>query len=114
MKDTVIVISKPWLGTVGPEDSAFGTEMLEKFLHSLEKHERPQALVFMTDGVLAAARQGPFALSLGLLQGMGVRLFCCRTCLGHHGLPDDQVLGEVVGMDRIIEVLSRAPKILNA
>jgi len=45
---------------------------------------------------------------------MGVRLFCCRTCLGHHGLPDDQVLGEVVGMDRIIEVLSRAPKILNA
>ena len=115
MQQTVVVISKPTLGTTLPEDTGFGTEMLETFLHSLEKHApRPRALLFMTEGVRVAVRGGPFDLPVGMLGGLGVRLLCCRTCLAHYGIAEDQVLGEVVGMDRIIEVLSRAPKILNA
>ena len=114
MKDTVIVISKPWLGTVQPDDAAFGAEMLEKFLHALEKNQRPRAIVFLTEGVKTAVRGGPFDLPLGLLQGLGVRLFCCRTCLAHYGIPEDQALGEVVGMDRIVQVLGQAARTLNA
>ena len=114
MQNTVIVISKPTLGTTLPEDSGFGAEMLEKFLHSLEKQpSRPRALLFMTEGVRVAVRGGPFDLPVGMLGGLGVRLLCCRTCLAHYGIPEDRVLGEVGGMDEIIQVMVQASKVLH-
>jgi len=114
MQETVVVISKPGLGTTLPGDSAFGAEMLEKFLHSLEKHApRPRALVFMTEGVRVGVRGGAFDLPLGLLGGLGVRLLTCRTCLAHYGIAEDQVLGEVAGMDEIVHVMGQASKVLH-
>ncbi len=114
MQKTVVVISKPGLGTTQPEDSEFGAGMLEKFLHSLEKQAaRPDALVFLTEGVRVPVRRGPFDLPLGLLAGLGVRLLTCRTCLAHYGIAEAEVLGEVAGMDEIVLVLGKASKVLN-
>ena len=114
MRDAIFIISKPSLGTTSPGDADFGAAMLERFLHAAEKQiPRPRAIVFMTEGVKAATRDGAFALPLGLLHGLGVRLVSCRTCLDHYGIAQDRVLGEVTGMDEILHLMGQASKVIN-
>ena len=51
MKKTVIVVTSQGLGTTRSEDAAFGTEMLDKFFHTLETlPEKPEAICFYTRG----------------------------------------------------------------
>lgn len=113
MKDTVVIIQRPGLGTTSAEDPAFGHEMLDRFLHALEKQvPRPHALCFYTEGVRVAVRGGGFELALGLLRSLGVRLVCCRTCLAHYGIPEEEALGEVAGMDDIVHLMAQSSKVL--
>ena len=52
MKDAVILVTKRGLGTTSAEDAAFGSEMLEKLVHTLEVMEdKPKAICFYTEGV---------------------------------------------------------------
>lgn len=114
MKESVVLISKPGLGTTRPEDSDFGREMMERFLHSLEKQvPRPRAICFYTEGVRVALKGGGFEMALGLLKGLGVRLVSCRTCLDHYGIADEEVLGEISGMDEIVHLMSHASKVIQ-
>lgn len=112
MRETLVLISKPFLGTTLPEDEDFGREMLEKFLHVLEA-QPPKALVFYTEGTRRAVRGGGLDLGLGLLKGLGVRVVCCRSCLLHYGFREEEALAEVVGMDEIVRMMGEAAKVVS-
>lgn len=112
MQDTVVLISKPGLGTTRPEDSEFAREMLEKYLHVLEA-QPPKAVVFYTEGTRMAIKGAGLDLSLGLLRGLGVQVLCCRTCLQYYGFTEDQALGRVVGMDDIVRLMGEAAKVVT-
>ncbi len=106
MKNKVILITRPMLGTVAPEDIKFGHEMLDKFLHNLEKPEnRPAAIIFYTEGVKAAVKGGGFDLSLQLLRDLGVEMYLCQSCLNYYGLKEEDAIGTVTGMDHIVELM---------
>lgn len=112
MRDTVVLISKPGLGTTRPEDADFAREMLEKYLHVLES-QAPRAVAFYTEGVRAAVKGAGLDLSIGLLQGLGVRVVCCRSCLLYYGFTEEQALPEVVGMDEIVRIMGEAAKVVS-
>jgi sulfur relay (sulfurtransferase) complex TusBCD TusD component (DsrE family) len=110
----VVVITRRGMGTTGPDDEAFGVEMLEKFLHALEgREDRPAAICFVTEGVTTVADDGNAVLSLRMLEEAGVRLVSCRTCLDHYGLADRVQVGETGTMADIIDLLAAADKVID-
>jgi peroxiredoxin family protein len=54
----------------------------------------------------------PALLGLQLLQGLGIRLVVCQTCLEHYGLKEKLRAGEVGGMTEIVGILAAADKVI--
>lgn len=114
MEDAVILVTKPYLGTVLPEDADFGAEMLDKFFHTLERNpQKPAVIAFYTEGVRCAAEGSPFVLGLKLLESLGVRIVLCKTCLERYGLEDKVAVGQVGGMPDIVRLMSEAGKVMT-
>jgi len=111
---TVILVTKTVLGAVAPGDENFGAEMLDKFLHTLESRtDRPFAICFYTEGAKVACEGSPHLLTLKLLEGLGVRLVTCQTCLHHYGLADQVAVGGTGGMVEIVGLIESASKVVT-
>lgn len=108
----VVAITARTPGTVSPADLEFGTQMLDKFLHTLEKH-RPDVVCFYTEGVYNVAADSPTLLGIQLLEGLGVRVVACQSCLAFYGVDVRQAVGEVVGMDEIVRLLTSAERVIR-
>jgi intracellular sulfur oxidation DsrE/DsrF family protein len=114
MPKFVLLVTQEGLGHVDPTDKPFGLEMFDRFLHSLEPlPAKPLAICFYTDGVKLLCQGSPALLGLRILQGQGVRLLACRTCLEHFGLIDKVAVGEVGGMNDIVRLLTEADSVLT-
>lgn len=110
---TCVVLSKTHLGTVPTEDLEFGQEMLDKFLHTMERPElRPDVLCLYTDGVKLACAGSPCLLGLELLEGLGVNVILCGSCVERFGLSDSVKVGEIGTMKDIVSAMSSADRVL--
>jgi hypothetical protein len=113
-KNTVVLVTSNGLGNVDAGDQAFGVAMFDKFIHTLESSPaKPQAMCFYTLGVHLVCEGSPALLGLQLLQGLGVRLVVCQTCLEHYGLKEKLRVGEVGGMSEIVAIMAAADKVLS-
>ncbi len=114
MKNTMILVTAPALGTVQPEDAAFGTDMLDKFFHTLERiPEKPAVICFYTEGVKCVAEGSPFVLGLRLLESLGTKIVSCLTCLDYYGLEDKMAVGEGRGMPDIVRMMNEVDKVIT-
>lgn len=112
--NTLILVTRNSLGTVSPGDESFGVEMLDKFFHTLEsQQEKPLAICFYTEGAKVVCEGSPHVLSLKLLEGLGVRLVTCQTCLDHYGIADQVAVGGTGGMVEIVEIIESASKVVT-
>jgi hypothetical protein len=110
---TVVALTKTQLGTLAGEHSAFGEEMLDKFLHTMEPEElRPDAICLYTDGVKLACEGSPVRLGLTMLEGLGVRVLVSQACLDYFNLRDKHQLGHVVALKDIVSELRHATRVL--
>lgn len=113
-RNSAVVVTKTQLGTVADQDMEFGSEMLEKFFHVLESQpEKPEVICFYTEGVKVICNESPCLMSLQLLEGMGVRLIACQTCLEYYDISDQVAVGEVVGMPHILNTLMEAENVIT-
>ena len=111
---TLILVTRNSLGTVSAGDEPFGTEMLDKFFHTIESRtEKPHAICFYTEGAKVVCEGSPHILSLKLLEGLGVKLVTCQTCLNHYGIADQVAVGGTGGMVEIIELIEQATKVIT-
>ena len=114
MTTIVVLVRQEGLGQVGPADKQFGLEMLDKYFHALEGQPlKPQAICFYTDGVRLVCEGSPVVFSLRLLQGMGIRILVCKSCLDRFGLSDKVAAGEIVGMNDIVGLTMEADKVIT-
>ena len=72
----------------------------------------PKAMCFYTDGVRLACEGSPVLGELTGLEGKGVRLILCQTCLDYFGLGDKVRVGLVGGMGDIITAMWEADKVV--
>lgn len=87
--------------------------MLDKFLHTMEREElRPQAICLYTEGVRLACQGSPVLLGLELLNGLGVKVLLCGSCVEKLGLAESVKVGEISTMKDIVECLSSADRVL--
>lgn len=113
-RKTVVLITREGLGSVAPEDYVFGMEMMEKFLHTLElQPEKPQAICFYTEGVKLTCQGSEVIPALKLLEGMGVQLVSCLTCLEYFKLTEKLAVGGTGGMKEIQRLLLDADSVLT-
>ena len=112
--NTLILVTGSGLGTTLPGDEQFGAEMLDKFFHTLESQsERPSAICFYTEGAKLVCEGSPHLLGLRLLEGLGVKLVTCQTCLVHYGLANRVAVGSTGGMTEIVELIGAADKVVR-
>jgi intracellular sulfur oxidation DsrE/DsrF family protein len=112
-RNTVVLVTRNGLGCVDAADQAFGLAMFDRLIHTLETApEKPHAMCFYTRGVQLVCEGSPALLGLQLLQGLGVRMVVCQTCLEHYGLQEKVRVGEVGGMSEIVAILTAAEKVI--
>ncbi|MFH1575144.1 MAG: DsrE family protein, partial [Acidobacteriota bacterium] len=56
----------------------------------------------------------PVLPGLRLIQGMGVRLLVCGSCVEHYRLQGQIAVGEVTTMSEIVKALLAADKVITA
>ena len=110
-----ILVKQEGLGHVAPQDSTFSIDLFDRFLHTLESQPvKPVAICFYTDGVKLTCAGSRAVPGLQLIQGMGVRLLICRTCLKYFGLTGKVAVGEISTMAEIVKTLTDADSVITA
>lgn len=113
-QNVVILVRQEGLGQVGLQDRDFGLEMFDRFLHTLESQPaKPHTICFYTEGVKLTCQGSPVVPGLQLIEGMGVRLLICRTCLEYYGLTEKVAVGQISTMSEIVKTLIAADKVLT-
>lgn len=99
---------------MGRGDDDLGRGLLDTFLGTLADFV-PQVshILLVNAGVKLICEGSPALENMGMLEGGGVRILACGTCLAHYNLKEKVKVGSVSNMFSILEVLSDAEKVLT-
>lgn len=98
----------------GLGDDELGSTLMTAFINVLDQIEPlPATIIFANSGVFLSTEGSPLIESLKSLQGLGVELLSCGTCLQFYGLKDKLVVGEVSNMYTITERMFRASRVVR-
>ncbi len=104
--DFVVLISKETMGE-GPEE--LGRILMRGYLYTLtEVAPSPKAVVFVNSGVKLACVGSESLGNLHKLEGQGVEIISCGTCLDYFKLKNNLAAGSVSNMYTIVEYLNRS------
>lgn len=112
MHNTAVIITNEGLGQ---GDKTLRLKLANNFFLTLHEGDfQPKSLLFYGDGVKLCVAGSNCVDSLRLLEGAGVALILCRTCLEHYGLLDHVAVGSVGNMLDIAEEMRHADKVITA
>lgn len=104
MKNKVILLASDQLGNGEKE---LGKGILETFFTILkQKEELPVAVFCMNSGVFTLTEESLVSLQLADLEGKGVEVLACKTCVDYYELNEKLVTGKVSGMAQFVELAS--------
>ena len=111
-KSIVIVFKSDGMGVTS--DRALRENLTRKFLTLIrDAKPLPTAICFYTDGVKLACEGSPLLAELASLEGRGVHLVLCKTCLDTFGLADQVRVGVIGGMTDIITAMWSADTVID-
>jgi len=94
---------------MGRGDDALGLTILENFLKALLANPlRPDKIVCLNAGVKHLTADAPAIGIMQDLEGVGVEILACKTCVEHFGLQGKLRAGEVSTMPIICDLLLRS------
>ncbi len=100
--------------TVGRGDDLLGAVLMKSFLHTLKEIEpRPWRLIFINAGVKLAAEGSELLNVLRELEGLGVEILSCGTCLDFFTLKEKLIAGRVTNMYDIVTSLVSATNVIR-
>lgn len=99
--------------TVGRGPEELGALLIRTFFHVLtESSSCPEVILFMNSGVRLVAEGSPVLADLQALEGRGVEILACGTCLEYLDLKDKVAVGRVSNMYTIVETLLSAGRLV--
>ncbi len=108
---TVVVAASDQMGR---GDDELGAILVRAFFHTLtESNSLPGTIIFYNTGVKLAAEGSPILDDLRDLQGKGVEILACGTCLGYFNLKERLAVGTISNMYTISETLLGAAHIVT-
>jgi selenium metabolism protein YedF len=100
--------------TVGRGDDLLGAVLMKSFLHTLREIEPlPWRLIFINAGVKLAAEGSDLLGALSELEGLGVEVLSCGTCLDFFKLKEKLRAGKVTNMYDIVSSLVAATNVVR-
>lgn len=94
---------------MGWGDDGLGLTILHNFLKSLVTNPlRPDKIVCWNAGVKLLTGDSPVIGALQDLEGIGVEILACKTCVDHFGLQEKVRAGEISTMPTISDLLLRS------
>lgn len=94
---------------MGRGNDALGLTILANFLKTLVGNPlRPEKIVCWNAGVKLLTRESPVVTTLQDLEGIGVEILACKTCVEHFGLQEKLRAGEISTMPVISDQIGRA------
>lgn len=107
----VIIINSD---TLGRGDESVGKTLLGTFLRKiLANLDKPDVLLFYNSGVKLLTRESHFLDILDALEGKGVELLACGTCVykvcGQHSL----AVGRISNMEEMADIIIGASKVVT-
>ena len=113
MKNTVLLVTNYGMGRAA-DKTDLPIKLIEKYFNLLlQGNNLPAAICFYTDGVKLTVKDSPVLDPLKTLEGKGVRLIICSTCLEAMGLSKSVQVLIVGGMPDIIEAQIKADKVIT-
>jgi intracellular sulfur oxidation DsrE/DsrF family protein len=111
-KSVVVVFKSDGMGTTA--DQPLRETLARKFLSLIvDADPLPGAICFYTDGVKLVCEGSPILAELQALEGLGVHLVICKTCLDSLGLAEKVRIGIVGGMTDIVTALWAADTVID-
>lgn len=99
---------------MGHADAPLALKLLRTYLTLLiDDGALPEAICFYTEGVKLVVEGSALLDVLRDLQGRGVSLIACRTCLDYFGLADRVRVGIIGGMGDIVAAQMKAAKVIT-
>ncbi len=99
---------------MGRGDEDLGHVLIRAFFHTLgEVQPLPETIVFLNSGVKLTVEGSPALEDLRGLESGGIQILVCGTCLGHYGIKEKVVVGEVSNMYAIAETLLQAGRVVS-
>jgi selenium metabolism protein YedF len=100
----VIVIGADTLGT---GDTTLGRILMKAYLKTLaEVCPLPETIIFLNSGVNLSVEGSEALEALRELEGMGVEILSCGTCLDYYNVKDKLAVGQVSNMYTIAEKMN--------
>ena len=111
LSTTVILATRDGMGTA---EADLQYRLAGTYFQLLDENDLlPGVICFYADGVKLVCEGSPVLEQLAALEGKGVRLVICGTCLNYFELADKVQVGVVGGMTDIIEAQWRAEKVIS-
>ncbi len=93
----------------GRGDEELGRKVLGNFLKTLvSTPRRPDKIVCLNGGVRLLTADSPVVATFQDLEGVGVEILACKTCVDHFGVQDRLRAGEISTMPAISDLLLRS------
>ena len=99
---------------MGSGDDALGSKLMTIFLSTLADFvPEVSHIALVNSGVKLACKASPALENMQQLEGAGVEIISCGTCLDHYELKAELASGEVSNMFTILDAISKAGKVLT-
>ena len=99
---------------MGHGDDELGSKLMVSYLKTLkEMGDELWRLVFVNNGVKLTIKGSDHLPVLKELEGEGLHILVCGTCLTHFNLLDEKQVGETTNMLDIVTSMQLADKVIN-
>ncbi len=103
MKSKVLLVQSQGLGR---GDDSLGAMLMANFLRLLgESEDKPRSMIFWNAGVRLVCEDSQVLEHIKRLEGKGVEILACTTCLEYFDLMDKLVVGKQTSMAKSIEAM---------
>ncbi len=111
MTDFVYFITSDKIGSQDPE---LGSRLMSTFfLKLIQANTLPSHILLMERGVQLLLAESPCLDPIKVLEGRGVEILACQTCLDYYAMKDKMGAGTVSNMPDIIEAMQGAGKVIH-
>ena len=99
---------------IGNQDPELGTRLMGTFfLKLIQAHSLPKQILLMERGVQLLQTESACLDPIKVLEGRGVEILACQTCLDYYGITEKIGAGKISNMPEIIEAMHAADKVIH-
>ncbi|MBU4033567.1 MAG: sulfurtransferase-like selenium metabolism protein YedF [Proteobacteria bacterium] len=100
--------------TMGRGDDPLGSVLMRAYIKTIKNlSPLPAKIFFYNTGVKITATESDLVAPLRELDGLGVEIYSCGTCLDFFNLKDALLVGQVTNMFEIMDGMAQATKVVS-